>query len=251
MAGEYWLSDEAWATIEPLLPKVYAGARRQDDRRIISGIIHVLRSGCRWQDCPAVYGPSTTVYNRFNRWSRRGRWRSLFEALVKEQPKDTRSVDSTSIRTQRSAAGGKEGAKAQAIGRSRGGRTTKIHAVADSEGRLFRFSLTPGNVADITAAYELITDLPDKGCLIGDMGYDARKLRQALAFRGIASVIPTNPTHQTQWPINLETYKKRNLVERMFSRLKDFRRIATRYDKLARNFASAIALAAVVIWWVD
>ncbi len=60
MSGEYWLSDEAWSKIEPFLPKVYAGARRKDDRRIISGIIHVLYSGCRWQDCPAVYGPPTT-----------------------------------------------------------------------------------------------------------------------------------------------------------------------------------------------
>jgi len=109
MSGEYWLSDEAWATIEPFLPKVYAGARRKDDRRIISGIIHVLYSGCRWQDCPAVYGPPTTVYNRFNRWSRRGRWMAIFQGLVQAIPKDDRSIDSTSIRIQRAAAGGKGG----------------------------------------------------------------------------------------------------------------------------------------------
>ena len=109
MAGEYWLGDEAWAAIDPLLPKVYAGARRKDDRRIISGIIHVLRSGCRWIDCPAVYGPHTTVYNRFNRWSRRGRFQAIFDTLVQIAPKDKRSIDSTSIKVQRSAAGGKGG----------------------------------------------------------------------------------------------------------------------------------------------
>ncbi len=109
MAGEYWLSDVAWAAIEPLLPTVYPGARRKDGRRIISGIIHVLRSGCRWQDCPAVYGPSTTVYNRFNRWSRSGRWLAIFEALLETVPKDVRSIDSTSIKVQRAAAGGKGG----------------------------------------------------------------------------------------------------------------------------------------------
>jgi transposase len=155
MPNEYWLGDKAWAAIEPLLPKIYAGARRQDDRRIISGIVHVLRSGCRWKDCPAVYGPSTTVYNRFNRWSGRGRWQAIFDTLVAIVPGDTRSIDSTSIKVQRSAAGGKGGAREQAIGRSRGGRTTKIHGIADSQGRLFRFSLTPGNIADITAAHEL------------------------------------------------------------------------------------------------
>ena len=116
---------------------------------------------------------------------------------------------------------------------------------------MFRFLLTPGNVADITAAYELTASLPSNGCLIGDMGYDARKLRQDLAFRGTASVIPTNPTRKYQWPIDLHAYKARNLVERMFNRLKDYRRVATRYDKLARNFASTIALVATVIWWTD
>src|SRR5271170_4780109 len=111
MAGEFWLTDEAFAAIAPLLPSVYAGARRQDDRRIISGIIHVLRSGCRWQDCPAVYGPSTTVYNRFNRWSRRGLWQGILAALTETIANDTRAIDSTSIKVQRAAAGGKGGPK--------------------------------------------------------------------------------------------------------------------------------------------
>src|SRR3954452_10498505 len=121
MATEYMLDDEAWAAIEPLLPKVYAGARRKDDRRIISGIIHVLRSGCRWKDCPAAYGPPATVYNRFNRWSRRGRWLAIFNPVVETPPKEPRSIDSTAIKVQRSAAGGAGGAAKQAIGRSRGG----------------------------------------------------------------------------------------------------------------------------------
>jgi len=111
MAGEYWLTDAAFAAIEPLLPAVYSGARRKDDRRIISGIIHVQRSGCRWLDCPAIYGPSTTVYNRFNRWSRRGLWQDILTALIETVANDARSIDSTSIKVQRSAAGGKGGPK--------------------------------------------------------------------------------------------------------------------------------------------
>ena len=116
MAGEFWLTEDAFAAIEPLLPKVYPGARRKDDRRIISGIVHVLRSGCRWQDCPAIYGPSTTVYNRFNRWSRRGLWQDIFAALVETVANDTRSIDSTSIKVQRAAAGGKGGPKNRQLG---------------------------------------------------------------------------------------------------------------------------------------
>ena len=77
-----WLSDEAWAAIEPHLPRNQPGARRVDDRRGISGILHVLKVGCRWCDCPVDYGPSTTIYNRFNHWSRRGFWLQLLDALV-------------------------------------------------------------------------------------------------------------------------------------------------------------------------
>jgi transposase len=111
MAGEFWLSDAQWATIEPLLPKNQPGARRTDDRRVISGIVHVLKSGCRWRDCPAVYGPATTIYNRFHRWAMRGLWRRLFEALAHADPGDIQAIDSTTAKAHRSAAGGKGGLK--------------------------------------------------------------------------------------------------------------------------------------------
>ena len=78
----YWLSDAEWRRIEPLLPRGRKGAHRVDDRRVISGIMHMLKSGSRWRDCPEVYGPYTTVYNRFNRWSRQGIWTDIFYALT-------------------------------------------------------------------------------------------------------------------------------------------------------------------------
>ncbi len=106
----FWLSDEAGAAIEPHLPKNQPGARRVDDRRVISGILHVLKVGCRWCDCPADYGPSTTIYNRFNRWSRRGFWLKLLAALVDVGvvTKST-AIDSTYIKIQRAAFGAKGG----------------------------------------------------------------------------------------------------------------------------------------------
>jgi transposase len=106
MAGEFWLDDRQWAAIEPLLPMNQPGAHRKDDRRIVSGILHVLKVGCRWQDCPSVYGPSTTIYNRFHRWSRRGIWRQLFAALVSADPGGVQMIDSTTAKAHRSAAGG-------------------------------------------------------------------------------------------------------------------------------------------------
>jgi len=109
MAGEFWLSDEQWALIEPLLPKNQSGAHRVDDRRVISGIIHVLKVGCRWQDCPSIYGPQTTIYNRFRRWSIKGVWRRLFHALVQFSAADVQMIDSTTAKAHRSAGGGKGG----------------------------------------------------------------------------------------------------------------------------------------------
>lgn len=113
----FWLSDEAWAAIEPHLPKNQPGARRVDDRRVISGILHVLKVGCRWCDCPADYGPSTTIYNRFNRWSRRGFWLRLLAALVDAGvvTKST-AIDSTYIKIQRAAFGAKGGARRKQLG---------------------------------------------------------------------------------------------------------------------------------------
>ena len=109
MAGEFWLDDRQWAAIEPLLPTNQPGARRQDDRRIISGIIHVLKTGCRWQDCPMVYGPPTTIYNRFHRWAARGVWQGMFDALAIADPGSVQMIDSTTAKAHRSAAGGKGG----------------------------------------------------------------------------------------------------------------------------------------------
>jgi transposase len=113
MTKLYWLSDAEWARIEPLLPVGRKGARRVDDRRVISGIVHMLRSGARWRDCPAVYGPYTTIYNRFNRWSRQGIWRGLFFALTGSTGGCTGvcALDSTHIKAHRSAAGAKGGTR--------------------------------------------------------------------------------------------------------------------------------------------
>lgn len=108
----FWLSDEAWAAIDPHLPKNEPGARRVDDPRVISGILHVLKVGCHWCNCPAEYGPSTTVYIRFNRWSHRGFWLKLLEALL-EAGAVTRStaIDSTYVKAQLAVFGAKGGAR--------------------------------------------------------------------------------------------------------------------------------------------
>lgn len=108
----FWLSDDQWRGIEPLLPTDVRGKDRVDDRRVISGILHVLKSGCRWCDCPPEYGPPTTIYNRFVRWARRGVWERLFRELAgRSRSTETQMIDSTHIKAHRSASGGKGGSR--------------------------------------------------------------------------------------------------------------------------------------------
>lgn len=108
----FWLSDDQWRQIEPYLPTDIRGKDRVDDRRVISGILHVLKSGCRWCDCPPEYGPPTTIYNRFVRWAERGVWERLFRELAsRSRSRQTQMIDSTYVKAHRSASGGKGGSR--------------------------------------------------------------------------------------------------------------------------------------------
>jgi len=126
----FWLDDEQWLRIKPHLPTDVRGKPRVDDRRVVSGIVHVLRSGCRWCDCPEAYGPPTTVYNRFVRWARRGIWENLFRQLAGNgRCADTQMIDSTHVKAHRSAAGGKGGSKSRRLAaRGAGGIRRSTHS---------------------------------------------------------------------------------------------------------------------------
>ena len=122
----FWLNDEQWQRIEPHLPKKVRGKKRVDDRRVISGIVHVLKSGCRWSDCPEAYGPATTIYNRFARLARRGIWENLFRELAGSgRSADTQMIDSTHVKAHRSAAGGKGGSRNRLLAARAAGATRR------------------------------------------------------------------------------------------------------------------------------
>jgi transposase len=110
--------------------------------------------------------------------------------------------------------------------------------------------LAPGNQHDVTMAPELLRLAGPIARLIADKAYDTNKLRQLLTEQAIEAVIPSIARRKPLIPYDPVVYRLRNLIERMFGRLKDFRRIATRYDKLARNFLASVVLAAIVIWWI-
>jgi transposase len=123
--------------------------------------------------------------------------------------------------------------------------------LTDDRGRPLALSLTPGQAHDLVGLGEVLRRAPTPRCLIADRAYDARKLREWLAERGCETIIPPNPTRKNPYPWDRTLYRARNVIERMFCRLKDFRRIATRYDKRADTFLSAVFIAAAVIWWLN
>ena len=113
----FWLTDEQFSKIAPHLPTDTRGKARVDDRRVISGIVHVLKSGGRWVDAPPEYGPKKTLYNRYVRWADKGVWVALFQALAKDGgPPAQVLIDSSAVKAHRSAAGGKGGRKIRRLG---------------------------------------------------------------------------------------------------------------------------------------
>ena len=142
------------------------------------------------------------------------------------------------------------GAQAQAIGITKGGRNSKIHAVVDELCRPWVLVLTPGNTADCVMAEACVSRIPGVTKLLADKGYDTDAFRAFLKDNDIKAVIPGKSNRKKRFRHDKKAYKGRNVVERCFCRLKDFRRIATRYDKLARNFFSAICFVATLAYWL-
>ena len=146
--------------------------------------------------------------------------------------------------------GWKRGEQNQAIGRSRGGRNTKIHAIADAKGRLVSLKLTDGSAHDCPVAQPFISSGKVAKRLLGDKAYDSAELRLWLRGRGTKCVIPNRSNRKQPFSFSKKAYRERHRVENAFCRLKDFRRIATRYDRLARNFLASIYLVATIVWWI-
>ena len=151
----FWLSDEQWKRIEPRLPTDVRGVERVDDRRVISGIVHVLKSGYRWCDCPPEYGPPQRSITAL--CAGRGVWENLLRELAGNgRSTDTQMIDSNAPESAPLGSGWKRGEQKQGVGRSRGGRNTKIRAVADVKGRLIAILLTTGEAHDCPVAERLV-----------------------------------------------------------------------------------------------
>ena len=244
----YELSEAQWGRLAPLLPGKASdpGRSGSDNRLFVNGCLWVLRSGAHWRDLPERYGKWKTVHRRFSRWCHAGVWERVFEGLTADRDNKYLMLDSTIVRAHQQAANGK-GGKDQALGRSRGGLTTKIHMLVDALGRPLRFIVTTGQVGDITQAPALLEGQTGDAVL-ADKAYDSNALRAIIAQIGAEAVIPSNRTRKITIPHDTVAYKQRNRVERCFNRLKHFRRFATRYERRTLHFIGFICLAATMLW---
>ncbi len=146
---------------------------------------------------------------------------------------------------------GKKGDVPRHIGRTKGGLNSKLHAVVDSRGKPIIMALTAGQVSDHTGAKIIYPALPEASTLIGDKGYDSDEFRNALKAKNIAACIPPRAKRKNPASYCRTLYKQRHKVENAFNRLKDWRRVATRYDRCADTFFAAIKIAAIVIFWLN
>jgi transposase len=143
----------------------------------------------------------------------------------------------------------KRGAERNALGRSRGGYSTKINARTNAEGLPIGLVITPGQAHDVTAFPALMQEVDcDPQQLLGDKGYDSDAVRQEIGDRGGEALIPTRANRNIRYTVDKAIYGLRNRIERFFNRLKNSRRVATRYDKLIESFAAFVILATVRIW---
>ncbi|WP_079149900.1 IS5 family transposase [Streptomyces agglomeratus] len=285
------LSDEEWARLEPHLPRnVGRGGRWQCHRRVINGILFRQRTGLPWRDLPSRFGKWKTVHDRHRRWSADGTWERILRAVQADADAEARidwsvvSVDSTVCRAHQHAAGARrrparvpgrrsrpaEHRSDEAVGRSRGGFTTKIHLASDGSRRPLAVLTTPGQWGDAPQLIAVLDRIrvprpagghprtrPDHVC--GDKAYSSRLNRRYLRRRQIQHTIPERRDQQANRVrlgsrggrppgFNRALYTRRSEVERSINALKGSRAVATRYDKRGYVFHGTVTLAAIRLW---
>jgi transposase len=246
----YGLRDDQWNRIKDLLPgrEGTVGVTAADNRLFIEAVLYRYRAGIPWRDLPERLGDWNNTHRRFSRWAKSGAWERIFQHLATDADNEYAMIDSTIVRAHQHSAGARKTGEDQAIGRSRGGLSTKIHTLVDALGNPVAFSLTGGEVHDLVGADRLLPDM-QADVLIADKAFDAdERVIKALAAAGKTTVIPPKVNRRAPRHYDRDLYKARHLIENFFAKLKQFRAIATRYDKTARNFLAAIYVTASAIW---
>jgi len=217
-------------------------------RNFFEAIFYMSRAGCSWRLLPENYGSWRSLHRRFKLWSERNIWQQIFEDVRIDPDFEYLMIDSSVIRAHACAAGyGKNSCEREALGRSKGGFTTKIHAIVDALGNPLKFSLTGGQRHDITQAENLTQHFTGQ-YLMADKGYDSNAFIEKLILKGFIPVIPSRRNRKEPRIYDEFLYQDRHRIECFFGKIKHFRRIATRYDKCANSYLSFLYFVGTLIW---
>jgi transposase len=252
MVNRAELTDKEWQTLYGLLllnERIYVGSEEKC-KRFLNAVLWILRSGTQWRLLPASLGKWNSVFKRFSRWCERGVWQSLHRGCSQHPDLQQVLIDSTITRAHACAAGATgSNAEAEALGRSKGGFTTKIHAITDALGNPLDFILTGGQSSDVGQADALLQLTPAGAeALLGDKGYDSDEFVHAIQERGMQAVIPPRCNRIAPRDCDWFVYKERHLIECFFGKIKHYRRIFSRFEKLARNYMGFIRFVSALIW---
>lgn len=241
------LTEEHWSKLRPIMLQ-YGIYDKPNLRTMVEGMLYRMRVGCPWRDLPSDFGSWNSIFQKFNRWSSQNILLDIFKALVQEPDLECEFIDGSIVKAHQHSTGAFS-TEEQAIGKSVSGNSTKIHMVTDGFGLPIEFEITGGEVHDCKIAPTIIEKLPSADYTIADKGYDSEEVREHIRRKASIPIIPRKSNSKTgNTDIDWGLYKQRHLVENLFARLKHFRSIATRYDKLKRNFASMLALACSYLW---
>lgn len=247
--------------LEPLLEAVrpQTGRELTDLRRTFEAITWRLQNGAKWRAIPPDLGPWWMAAQMFRRWARLGIWEQLFETVKAAGLSDLGMafLDATVIRAHQKAAGARypngtadrePPTAREALGRSQGGYGTKAHALSEARGRALGFRLSPGQAGDVPQAPDLLDFLPGVPLwVVADRGYSSQAFRTLIWDLGATPAIPTRRNEaEVRCPDWM--YRNRTRVERLWARLKEWRAVATRYEKTARSFLAVLHLAATFDW---
>lgn len=240
------LNDQHWSKLTTIFRhfNIYL---KLNLRNFIEAILFRIRIGCPWRDLPQEFGKPNSIFKKYNRWSKKNKLMNIFKLFSQHADKEWIFIDGSHVRAHQHSAG----IKNQDISKSIGGNSSKIHLAIDSNGNPIEFIISDGTSHDMKIAPDLVSklDLSESEMLCADKGYDSKSLRKQIQDSKTKPNIPRKSNKKSSNDhMDWYMYKIRHLVENSFCRLKQFRGIATRYDKLKRNYQSAVALACIFIW---
>lgn len=213
---------------------------------VIAAILYRLREGCSWRAL-SIFAPYSTIYGWWKIWCESGLWHRVFQEVCSKPAGRLWGIDSTCAKVHKHALCAGQTPRNQQIGKTRGGPNTKIHALVDAQGRPLKILLSAGTVHDSKLSRDLLEGCQDR-VILADKAYDSDGFRQWLVEHDLGACIPpkANRIHPPKY--HRGHYKKRHRVENCFQRLKEFRAVATRYEKLDDRYLGFVLLAAILTW---